>query len=166
LSELRSAARRADLGARRAWQVAGVAFLALFGIVLAESRALSLRDALGPGPGFFPFWLGLAGAGLAVGLLIQVMRGRPARDPAPLVPRAAAGRRVLAVLGGLAGVTVLLEPLGFRLTIAGFAVFLLTALGARRWWVTALFALAASMGVFHVFYHWLKVPLPVGVLGL
>ena len=31
---------------------------------------------------------------------------------------------------------------------------------------TILFALAGSFGVFHVFYHWLKVPLPMGVLGI
>ena len=58
------------------------------------------------------------------------------------------------------------EPLEFRLAVAAFTAFLLTALGARRWWVIALFALTGSFGVFHVFYHWLKVPLPVGVLGL
>jgi putative tricarboxylic transport membrane protein len=27
-------------------------------------------------------------------------------------------------------------------------------------------ALALSFGVFHVFYYWLKVPLPVGAFGL
>jgi putative tricarboxylic transport membrane protein len=151
----------------RAWQAASVAFLALFGLVLAESRALSLRDALGPGPGFFPFWLALAGTGLAVLLLAQARRSRPHAPPGvPLMPRAAAGRRVLAVLASLVGVALLLDPLGFRLTIAAFSAFLLTALGVRRWWVTALFALAGGFGVFHVFYHWLKVPLPVGVLGL
>ncbi|HSE94561.1 MAG TPA: tripartite tricarboxylate transporter TctB family protein [Methylomirabilota bacterium] len=154
------------MGSRRAWQIASVAFLALFGFVLIESRALSLQDSLGPGPGFFPFWLSLAGTGLAAALLVQARRGRPDKPVEPLVPRADAGRRVLAVLAGLAGVTVLFDPLGFRLTIAAFAAFLLTALGVRRWWVTALFALAGSFGVFHVFYHWLKVPLPVGVLGL
>jgi len=154
------------MGSPRAWQVASLAFLAMCGLVLAESRTLSLRDSLGPGPGFFPFWLGLAGAGLAVALLVQARRGRIDVHVGPLVPRDAAGRRVLAVLAGLAGVTVLLDPLGFRLTIAVFTAFLLTALGARRWWVTALFALAGGFGVFHVFYHWLKVPLPVGVLGL
>jgi putative tricarboxylic transport membrane protein len=26
--------------------------------------------------------------------------------------------------------------------------------------------LAGSFGVFHVFYYWLKVPLPIGALGL
>jgi hypothetical protein len=27
-------------------------------------------------------------------------------------------------------------------------------------------ALLGSFGVFHVFYHWLKVPLPIGQLGI
>jgi putative tricarboxylic transport membrane protein len=28
------------------------------------------------------------------------------------------------------------------------------------------FVLAASFGVFHVFYYWLKVPLPIGTFGI
>ncbi|HLE43526.1 MAG TPA: tripartite tricarboxylate transporter TctB family protein, partial [Methylomirabilota bacterium] len=60
----------------------------------------------------------------------------------------------------------LLEPLGFRLTLALFNVYLLTGLGVRNPWVTAVFALAGSFGVFYVFYQWLKVPLPIGALGL
>ena len=40
------------------------------------------------------------------------------------------------------------------------------ALGVRTWWVVAAFAAAGSFGVFHVFYHWLKVPLPIGALGI
>ena len=39
-----------------------------------QSLLLSLTDRLGPGPGFFPFWLGLIGALLAVALLIATFR--------------------------------------------------------------------------------------------
>jgi hypothetical protein len=31
--------------------------------------------------------------------------------------------------------------------------------------VIALFALASSVALFHVFYYWLRVPLPVGIFG-
>jgi hypothetical protein len=36
----------------------------------------------------------------------------------------------------------------------------------RNWWVTAVFAVAGSFGVFHAFYYWLKVPLPIGIFGI
>ena len=49
---------------------------------------------------------------------------------------------------------------------AAFIAGLLFILGARSPIAIALTALAGSFGVFHVFYHWLKVPLPIGELGL
>jgi hypothetical protein len=70
------------------------------------------------------------------------------------------------VLVGLTAVAALLTPLGFRLTALAFIASLLVALGARRWWVVAAFALGGSFGVFHVFAEWLAVPLPTGAFGL
>ena len=150
----------------RAWQAATLAFLLLFAFTIFEALQLSLRDALGPGPGFFPFWLGVAGGLLAILLLVQARRGQVALPAGPLVPPADARRRVLAVVAALLGATLLLDPLGFRLTLALFCAGVLLALGIRRPWVVAVFALAGGFGVFHVFYHWLKVPLPIGVLGI
>ena len=42
----------------------------------------------------------------------------------------------------------------------------LLILGARSPIAIALTALAGSFGVFHAFYHWLKVPLPIGAFGV
>jgi hypothetical protein len=70
------------------------------------------------------------------------------------------------VLFALTVAAALLEPLGFRLTMLPFIAGLLLALGARSLLAVALCAVAGSFGVFHVFYHWLKVPLPIGVLGI
>ena len=61
---------------------------------------------------------------------------------------------------------VLLAPAGFRVTALLFTAALLVALGVRRPVAIAAFALASSFGLFHVFYHWLNVPLPVGPFGL
>jgi hypothetical protein len=40
------------------------------------------------------------------------------------------------------------------------------ALGIRNWIVIPIVALAGSFGVFHVFYYWLKLPLPIGIFGI
>ncbi len=151
---------------RRAWQVTSLGFLALSVLVLVQSLQFSLKDPLGPGPGFFPFWLSLLSGVLAVVLFFQVSVERAEPAPARLIPDRAAGVRVLLVLAGLAGATLLLGPLGFRLTLFLFIVYLLVALGARRWWLIAGFALAGSFGVFHAFYYWLRVPLPIGAFGI
>ncbi|HEU5320402.1 MAG TPA: tripartite tricarboxylate transporter TctB family protein, partial [Methylomirabilota bacterium] len=138
--------------------------LALFALAGVQSLHFSLRDSLGPGPGFFPFWLSLVGGALAVALLVQVSRA-PA-GAAPVLPPPAARLRVLNVFLALVGAAALLGPVGFRLTMLLFCAYLLVALGVRRWWSIGLVAVVGSFGVFHVFYHWLKVPLPVGPLGL
>ena len=144
-----------------------MAALALFGLAIALSLQLSLSDTLGPGPGFFPFWLSIIGAVLAVVLFAQVTRGAPdALGAVSVLPEREAAWRVGRVLISLAAVALLLELLGLRLSLLIFNAYLLWALGVRRWWVIAVFALAGSFGVFHVFHQWLKVPLPVGALGI
>jgi putative tricarboxylic transport membrane protein len=126
----------------------------------------SLQDALGPGSGFFPFWLGLIGAALSLFLLVQSWRGRAIGDGAEGVwPDRAGALRSVVLLGGLALAALLLVPAGFRVTAFVVTGGLLVALGVRRPLVIAAFALVASAGLFHVFYHWLKVPLPVGPFG-
>jgi hypothetical protein len=47
-----------------------------------------------------------------------------------------------------------------------FIVAILLVLGARSAIAITLTAIAGSFGVFHVFYHWLKVPLPIGAFGV
>lgn len=151
---------------RRAWQLASVAFLALAAGTLALALEFPLEDELGPGPGFFPFWLALLMGVLALLLLVEVTRSPEPAGAGPVLPARAGAARVGRVLLGLAGAALLLGPLGFRLTVLLFTAYLLAALGVRRPWAIAAFALAASFGVFHVFYHWLQVPLPIGALGI
>jgi hypothetical protein len=127
----------------------------------------SLSDALGPGAGFFPFWLGTLGVVLTFALFVQSWRGRALGEGTQaLLPSGEGARRALALLAGLVAAALLLQPLGFRLAMLAFSVGLLLALGVRRTVTIALFALASSFGLFHVFYHWLQVPLPIGALGI
>src|SRR5262249_61308929 len=69
---------------KRGWQVAAAALLAIFAFFAYESLQLSLRDALGPGPGFFPFWLSVIGGALTVILLVQLGRNTVGIEAAAL----------------------------------------------------------------------------------
>ncbi len=149
---------------RRGRFVACVCLLGIFAAALVTSLDYSLTDALGPGPGFFPFWLSLIGSALSVALLIQNARSRDIA--VSILPNRQAALQAGAVLGALVVAAALLEPLGFRLTMLLFIAGLLLVLGARSPSAISLTALAGSFGVFHVFFYWLKVPLPIGVLGL
>ena len=150
---------------RRGRIVACVCLAGVFLAALVTSLGYSLSDALGPGPGFFPFWLSLIGAALTAAILIENARS-PDTDSGGILPDRQAAVRGGFVLIALAAAALLFEPLGFRLTMLLFIAGLLPALGARSPAAILLTAVAGSFGVFHVFLYWLKVPLPVGVLGL
>ena len=132
-----------------------------------QSLLLSLTDRLGPGPGFFPFWLALIGALLAVALLVTTFR--EAADPSDgetrILPHGEGGKRWLAIVVLLAAVTVAMEFVGFRIAMLVFNAVLVIALGERRWWAIAVFSILGSVGVYYVFTTWLDVLLPVSPFG-
>jgi putative tricarboxylic transport membrane protein len=157
--------------------IATGAMLAFCLFALWQSLLLSLTDRLGPGPGFFPFWLALVGIVLAVALLIAT--AREPRDPPMggsagssegsdirLLPHGAGGLRWLAIVVLLAAATATMSIIGFRIAMLVFNAAMLVALGERRWWAIALFAVLGSFGVYYVFTTWLDVLLPTGWAGI
>ncbi len=149
------------------WQIACLCLLGIFVPALVTSLGYSLTDALGPGPGFFPFWLSLIGALLSAAILLQVtVAETDATESLSLAPDRQVALQAIGVLVALVAAALLLEPLGYRLTMLPFIAGVLLVLGARSPIAIALTALAGSLGVFHVFYHWLKVPLPIGAFGM
>jgi hypothetical protein len=152
---------------KRAWQVAGGVSLAFSVFVVAEASQYGFLDEYGPGAGFFAILIGSIMGLMSLALVVKVsFVGIPAEKPGSVLPRGPDASRVLLVLGGIIGVVLLLRPLGFRITMLLFLTHMLISLGARRPWVVAAMALTGSVGTYHVFYHWLRVPLPIGsVLG-
>jgi len=152
---------------KRAWQITSLTFMALAIFMLIFSFEYPYLDRLGPGPGFFPFWLSLITGALALYLFFQIRRGKSVVDgSATLLPDRRGALRIVIILVALAGGLALIETLGFRITLFLFLIFLPLALGVHNWWFTLIFALAGSFGVFHLFYYWLKLPLPMGFLGI
>ena len=153
---------------RRGRLVATGAMLAFCLFALWQSLLLPLTDRLGPGPGFFPFWLSLVGSAFAVALLVSIYREAP--DPADaevrILPHGPGGRRWLAVVVSMAAVTAAMDFVGFRVAMLVFNAALVIALGERRWWIVAVFAVLGSYGVHYVFTTWLEVLLPSGRFGL
>lgn len=146
--------------------IATGAMLAFCLFALWQSLLLSLTDRLGPGPGFFPFWLALIGIVLAVALLIAT--AREPRDPSDgethILPYGPGALRWIAIIALLAGTTIAMAVVGFRISMLVFNAALVIALGERRWWAIALFAVLGSFGVYYVFTTWLDVLLPTGWL--
>ena len=150
----------------RAYQVVSVLFLLLGLFVLYESLQLRYFTMLGPGPGFFGVWLGGLMAVLAVVFFVQNTHPRWRRDEQLAFPPPPLAQFRLAVTVGLLALTVVLLPaLGFRLTILGLALLLLTVVGRQSWLVAIVVSLAVSFGTFYVF-DLLGIFLPRGPRGI
>lgn len=150
---------------RREYLWTGAGLLTAAGFICFEALRLRYYTPLGPGPGFFPFWLSLALGACALGLLAQTLRGRAPTRPEGLWPNRSGSYKLGAVVASMVVTIVLLEPLGYRLTMLGVYLFLLLMLGRRRFLVLALVSLAGSFGVYHLFVDLLNVPLPPGPFG-
>lgn len=150
------------------------------------STDLGYWTSLGPGPGFFPMWLGILLCGLSVAWLVQVWRSTRRRGTSEGAGvghespglREAAGApdldaddapeyslpTVVAILVSLCVLAAALEVVGYQLSMLVFLLFHLVVLGRRRLLFSLLLSLAGSFGVFVLFTRLLTVPLPASSL--
>ncbi|OGQ81881.1 MAG: hypothetical protein A3F90_11625 [Deltaproteobacteria bacterium RIFCSPLOWO2_12_FULL_60_19] len=142
-------------------RIAG-ATLSLFALwVIWESRQLPLGTFRVPGPAFMPALL--ASLLLTFGVLIAATGGYAERFRSLRwneLPHATA-ILIVCVFSALA-----LERVGYRLTVFFVLVFLVKVVEKRGWLITAIFAVALAFGSFFLFYTLLRVPLPLGPLGI
>ena len=118
----------------------------------------------GPGPAFMPFWLGLVMACLASMLLFRSLKQENPGEA--WLPRGEGLRQMLVVLGVTAAFIALMNVLGMVIGTAVYLGVLVRFLGRHRWWVTGAVALAAAGVNWLVFVHWLRVPMPEGMLWI
>lgn len=154
-----------------------VALIVLAGAVIFSSFGLGYWTTLGPGPGFFPFWIGLLLAISSAVWLVQALRGNPNVGPQPEEPavintenvtitRTAKKRPLWTVLLSLVVMASLLDVLGFQLTMFAFLLFQLKFQGGRKWLESLIIALVGSFGVFYLFTEVLQVTLPTSGIDL
>lgn len=150
---------------RLTYQITGAVLLCFSIYVGVEALELRYYTSLGPGPGFFSCWLALILGFLSVAMMAEATFGKP--DPMPedfFADRGGYLRMGAVVLALLLG-ALLLERIGFRITMFALYLFLLLTLGKNNLIVSLLVAMAGSFGVYFVFTQWLNVPLPVGAFG-
>jgi hypothetical protein len=151
----------------RSAETAFAAVLLLVSLVLVR-EALRLPIAwteVGPGAGFFPFWLAVGVAFQAAIVLIRSLR-----VPAPPLGRAApfvegeAFKPLLIVFLPMVAVIGALHYLGLyigaALYLAGYMIFV----GRHHWSTVALVSILLPLALFFIFERWFLMPLPKGLL--
>ncbi|OHE24448.1 MAG: hypothetical protein A2Z43_03765 [Syntrophobacterales bacterium RBG_19FT_COMBO_59_10] len=128
-----------------------------------------------PGPGLFPMIIGIFLIATALGCLLQEILPRkrtgegPSASPLLNQDSTAPGdrnvKKTFHLMALMVGYAFVLKPLGFLISIFAFLVVAIRIFGYRRW-VSALAMTAVIVAISYVsFVLWLKVPLPMGILG-
>ena len=148
---------------RSADRVTAVLLLALSVAFAAGAlKSYSWWGPGGPGSAFLPFWLGLVMALLALMMLFKSIKQT---DPGESwLPRGEGLRDMMVVLGATIAFIALLRVTGMIVGTALYLAALLWYLGRHPWWMTLGIALAAAGFNWLVFVHWLRVPMPEGML--
>ena len=149
---------------RAADRFAGAALLAL-GVAFAAGalKQYAYWGENGPGPAFLPFWLGLAMALLALAMLVGALREKDPGDA--WFPRGEGLRRLVVVLVATTALVALLDVVGMVVGTFLYLLGLFRFVDRQPWPLGVAVALAVSALDFLVFTYWLRVPMPVGVLG-
>ena len=140
---------------------AGCLIILAFSIwVGVEGLQMNYYTSLGPGPGFFPFWLALFVAVLCIIWFVQLWLKPLEGKATDAAPDRTGALRVVALIVATAVFGLLVEHLGFSLLMFFFLLFLLFTLGRQTILVTSLVSIFGSFGVYYIFTNYLNVHLP------
>ncbi len=147
-------------------QVIGSVFWLLTGILICEeSWRINLGEFRNPGPGFLPFGTGLILSGLAAAILARNFRVTRGGDKAFWAARNR-WPKIFLTLGCIFVYAALLDILGFLLTTFLVMGFMFRVIEPQRWRTVIAGAFLSAVIAYFIFYAWLQVELPTGVLGI
>jgi hypothetical protein len=143
------------------------AALLLLGAALLIPQALKLTvtwTSIGPGSGFFPFWLVVGVLFHAALILVRSLRVPvPPGRAAPFIERESVRPLLIVFLPMVAVISVIRYfglYLGGALYLAGYMIFV----GRQRWVTVLLVSVLLPLALFFIFERWFLLPMPKGTL--
>jgi hypothetical protein len=143
------------VSARLGGLIGGLALLAAGAFFAGFATLLPFGRIGSPGPGFFPFILGIALGALALGILFHTWR-----SPGDASSLFVGHRDVLLAVAGLAGVAYAFEKVDSYVALGAFAAFLLLFVARAAPWRAALGAVLGMVAVWLFFGVALGLRLP------
>jgi hypothetical protein len=144
------------VSARLAGLIAGLAFLAAGAFFAGLATLLPFGRVGLPGPGFFPFVLGILLCALALGILFYTWQER---GGAAIF---FGHRDVLLAIAGLVGISSVFESVDSYLALGAFSGFLILVLARASLWRVVLGAVLGMVAVWLFFGVALGLRLPTG----
>jgi len=129
--------------------------------VVFFSRQLPYMSEYGPGPGFFPLWIGLGIIGCGIVVNINVLRRRD-KTGAFFKPRT---KMAVSILIQIAIAFLLFPLLGFSVVLGLFVGASMRIMGKHGWIPCGITAVVTGIAIHFIFAHWLSIPLPTGMVG-
>lgn len=144
--------------------VAALLFLAVAGLVIMDSVRLGFgwQDGVGPGAGYFPFYIALIMGGASLVNLVRALV--QAQVPGETFVSRPAFAQVLAVLLPLLVFAVAIAFIGIYVSAAIFITLFMMYFGSYAVYRAAPVGLAVALVLFFLFEKWFLVPLPKGPL--
>jgi Tripartite tricarboxylate transporter TctB family len=150
--------------------VVAACVLAFGALVLFGSRALgSGWTSDGPGPGYFPFYIGVLLCVSAAGIFYQAVFGKE-QDKSAFVDKEQLSRVLQVLIPALVYVGAI-QAIGIYVASAVYIALFMVILGKFSWVKSVAAALVINVVFFMMFEVWFKVPLfkgmlnPLGFLG-
>ena len=144
-------------------RIVSVVFLVFSCLIMIESVSLKLDDIRDPGPGFFPFFLGLT---LAILSIIAFIFPDKQKETVAFWHDWHKGRDIIFIFAGLIVYLLLVRSLGFYIDTFLLMTFLLKTFGEKGIKRPLIISLL-TVGVTYLFFHKLLfIPFPQGFLGI
>jgi len=145
-------------------QLSSLFWLAISIFVCVESMRAHVGSFTSPGPGFLPFWSGVALGGLALVLAVKSFLKKEEEKVTEQWIGVKSGK-VIFVVASLLIYSTLVTTLGYIITTFGLMLLLFSLLGRPRMWSWLGSAFLSALLTYLIFCFWLNVQLPRGKLG-
>lgn len=146
--------------------VIGIIFFIL-GVAIIISAALGLEYMMAYclGPGFLPFWYGIALTGLSIAVVIQTLFGEYEHSKSTFPVRE--DRLIMAILLAIVvGTIIFMKVLGMVISIAIYLLLTMKFVERQSWKLSVLTSLIGTAVIYLVFCVGFRINFPAGIFGI
>jgi putative tricarboxylic transport membrane protein len=133
--------------------------------VCVMSIGIEIGTIHSPGPGFVPFWSGVALGMFSIALLIMNFLKGKGEEKISSLWKGMEWHKVILVLASLFIYAILLPRLGYLLATSGLLALLFGIMRRQKLWTQVGIAVITALASYLLFYVWLDVQLPKGILA-